>query len=178
MKFSKWIVLILLLDGFSCFGQTTPAAMAEEPTPQNPGYTITVTQPASAFHLGSPIKITLTVKNITDKDIFWSARWETGEDGVYKEFRYLLKKDGKEVETTFFHRYISNRQRTGDPNEVDSGSSILFPKPPGIIFVVALDLKRLYDISEPGQYTLDISRFAEDNKTIVHANVVTLNIVP
>ena len=46
------------------------------------------------------------------------------------------------------------------------------------MFVITVDLKRLYQITEPGQYTLEISRVAEDDKTIVHSNTVTLNIVP
>lgn len=178
MRWNSWFALAALLNGISCLGQAASPAQTDQPISQAPGYTLTLDQPTVDLHLGAPIEVTLTVKNITDHDIFWSARWEIGKDGAYKGFRYRLMKDGKEADTTFFHRYISGRQRPGDPNEVDSGSSILLPKPPGIIFVMTLDLGRLYKITEPGQYTLGISRVAEDNKTIVHANTITLNIVP
>jgi hypothetical protein len=73
---------------------------------------------------------------------------------------------------------MSGRQRAKDPVEVLSESTILLPKPPGTMFVHTVDLKRLYQIAEPGRYTLDVSRIAEDDKTIVHSNTITLNIVP
>jgi hypothetical protein len=43
---------------------------------------------------------------------------------------------------------------------------------------MTIDLKRLYEITEPGEYTLDVSRIEDGNKTTVHANIVTLKIVP
>jgi hypothetical protein len=47
------------------------------------------------------------------------------------------------------------------------------PTPP-----VRLDLKRLYEIEEPGVYTLYVSRLDENSKTTVRSNTLTLNIVP
>ena len=44
--------------------------------------------------------------------------------------------------------------------------------------MIMLDLKRLYEIRELGEYILEITRVAEDNKTVLHSNAVTLNIVP
>jgi len=41
-----------------------------------------------------------------------------------------------------------------------------------------IDLKRLYEIKEPGVYTLDVSRFDEDSKTMVRSKTLTLKIVP
>jgi hypothetical protein len=93
-------------------------------------------------------------------------------------FRFLLSKDGREVETTFFHRKLTGKQRPGDPSEVWSGSSIFAPLAAGATFTESVDLKHLYEITAPGQYKLDISRIAEDGKTVVHGNSVTLNIVP
>jgi len=124
MKFSKLFALVLLLDGFSCFGQTAPSAAIERPTPPNPGYTISVAQPASDVQLGSPINITITIKNISSADVFWRA---DAPDTKYMAFRFLLSRDGSEVETTFFHRKLTGRQRPSDPLEVWSGSSILAP---------------------------------------------------
>lgn len=166
--------------GICCFGsaQTSPAVGKGTPVSAAPGYTLTLTQPSNQFSLALPIQVTMTIKNTTNGDILWSASRSTDKEPWYPDFHYLLKKDGKEVETTFFHRKISGRQRMDDPSEVLSGSTILLPKPPGTMFVITVDLKRLYQITEPGQYTLEISRVAEDDKTIVHSNTVTLNIVP
>ena len=94
------------------------------------------------------------------------------------DFTYLLVKDGREVETTFFHRKISGRNRSDGRPEVWTGSSILRPRPPGTIFVMPIDLNRLYEIKQPGAYLLDVSRFDEDSKTTVRSKTLTLKIVP
>jgi hypothetical protein len=47
----------------------------------------------------------------------------------------MLTKNGTEVETTVFDRKITSRQRPGDPQEVQAGSSISLPHPPGKMFV-------------------------------------------
>ena len=90
--------------------------------------------------------------------------------------RYDLERNGHEVETTFFHRKITGRNRDGDPNEVYGGSSILLPHPPGKMFEMKIDLTRLYQITEPGEYTLHVSRYDEGTKATIRANVVTIRI--
>ena len=170
----------MMLSGIFCFAsaQTSPVVGSGSSAAMAAGYTITLTHPTNSFRLGSPIQVTMTVKNITDRDIFWSASRGTDNDTWYADFRFLLTKDGKEVETTSFHRLISGRQRPNDPVAIWSKSTILIPKPPGTIFVITVDLKHLYQITEPGQYMLEISRVAEDNKTIVHSNLAAINVEP
>jgi hypothetical protein len=51
--------------------------------------------------------------------------------------------------------------RPDDPAEVEEGSSVAFPHPPGKIFVMTIELNRLYEIKEPGLYKLDINRLGD-----------------
>jgi hypothetical protein len=176
MGLIKRCVIVLTLSGVCCLAQNSSDAENESSGQVNTNYTITLTQPTSSFGLRSPIKIPMTIRNVTSGDIFWRAVWSSDQNAWYSGFRFLLTKDGKEVETTFFHRRISGRQRQGDPDEVDSGSTILLPEPSGIMFVMMVDLDRLYEIREPGLYNLVITRLAEDDKTIVRSNAVTLDI--
>jgi len=178
MNLIKSFAILIALSGVFCSAQTSPAAANSKPTPmpQGPGYTLTVDQPLSSISLKAPISVTMTVKNISGEEILWRAY--RGKDSEYKGFRFLLKKNGQEVETTFLHRKLTGRQRQDDPSDVMSGSSIVFPWEAEKKFLMTIDLKRLYEITEPGQYTLDISRPEEDNKTVVRANTVTLDIVP
>jgi hypothetical protein len=67
---------------------------------------------------------------------------------------------------------------TDDPLEVESGSLFPVVYPPGRMFVDAIDLKRLYEMSEPGVYTLDVSRFDEQSKATIRSKTVTLKIEP
>jgi len=178
MKTTICLMLASVLSGAGSFAQTSSVAGNERSVQVNPGYTITLTQPTSPLNLASKITIPMTIVNVTNGDLLWRAEWSTDKDAWYSGFRFLLTKDGKEVETTFFHRKISGRQLRGDPDEVESGSTVLLPKPPGKMFVITIDLKRLYEITKPGEYTLEVFRFGEDEKTTIHSNIVTLNIVP
>jgi hypothetical protein len=180
MKMTIFMASVLALAGICPFGlaQSSPVTGSDDSTSTSPGYTITLTQPSNPISLKSSIQVTMTIKNITGGDVLWRAVRSTNPHSWHSGFSFLLKKNGEEIETTFFHRKMSGRQRANDPVEVLSESTILLPKPPGTMFVHMIDLKRIYQITEPGQYTLDVSRMAEDDKTIVHSNTITLNIVP
>ena len=175
MRFAKMLIFSAVLSAEMQAAQRYGNESAEA---TNPGYTITLTEPIASFNLASPIKIPMTITNITDGEIFWPAIRSTDRDAWYSGFTFLLKKDGKEVETTYFHRKISGRQTPDDPPEVESKSTVLIPKPPGIMFIVTIDLKHLYKIKKPGTYTLEASHIGPDYKSIVHSNTVTINVVP
>lgn len=177
MKSTICLVFAMTFCKVFCLAQTTSSTGYGSSNQVNSSYSISLAQPVSAFTLSSEIKVPMTITNITNGDIFWSAVVGTDKDTWSRGFHFLLMKDGKEVETTFFHRKITGRQRHGDPDEVDRGDTVLLPKPPGIIFVLTIDLKRLYQITEPGKYTLQVTRMAEDNMTITRSNIVTLEIV-
>lgn len=145
----------------------------------NAGYSLTIAPPTDQIRLGTTINITITVKNTSDSDIYWRA--ELGNT-AYHAFRFLLIKDGKEVESTRFHRMIRNEPRPDDQTEsaVGSGSSVVSALEPGKSFTLTIDLNKLYEIKQPGQYTITASRTEEtkDGKFVVKSNAVTLDIVP
>jgi hypothetical protein len=159
-----------LIDHLPLF--STPSAGFGQPAPE---FSITVDPPAAPMRLGSPIAVVVTVTNISGREIYLAT--DKSPNAAYKDFSYLLERDGREVETTFFHRVMTGRQRADDPPQIWGGSSIALPHPPGKIYVMTIDLKRLYEITEAGSYTLKVSRFDENTKTSVHSNRVTLKIV-
>ncbi|MGA2719345.1 MAG: hypothetical protein ABSF78_10325, partial [Candidatus Acidiferrales bacterium] len=140
-----------------------------------PEFSIAVTPPADPIRLGMPINISVTVKNVSGKEIYWRTE---RYDPAYRNFNFFLRKDGREVETTFFHRKITSRQRPNDPSEVAATSSIVGTVAPGESFSAPIDLTRLYELTEPGVYTLDVGRYDENTKTSVFSNTLTLTIVP
>jgi len=171
-------VIAVLLSGQLSFAQTSAISSAKQSPPLSSVLSITVDPPPSPIRLGSPvINVTVTVKNISDKEIYLETVRTGNFSAGYMDFNYLLMKDGHEVETTFFHRKITNRQRPNDPQEVWGGSFILLPHPPGVIYQMKIDLMRLYEIKEPGGYTLEVIRFDQDHETKVRSNTLTLKIV-
>ena len=169
---STAIIFAIPLVAVACLAQSSPTA-APENQPE-PGFSIFVTTSTAPYKLGEPVQVTVTVTNYTSHDIFWST--ERIKEPQYMACRYDLERNGHEVETTFFHRKITGRNRDGDPNKVYGGSSILLPHPPGKMFEMKIDLTRLYQITEPGEYTLHVSRYDEGTKATIRANVVTIRI--
>jgi len=157
-------------------GQTSPKTAGPSPQSPSPAFVIALDGPAPPVHLDSPINVNITVTNVSGKAIWWE--WDRHQDAGYKAFAFLLTKGNQEMETTFLHRKLSGRNRADDPVEVETGSPFPVSYPPGKMFTITIDLKRLYEIKEPGVYTLYVSRLDENSKTTVHSNTLSLKIVP
>jgi hypothetical protein len=97
MKWDNFFATVVLLSAPCCFAQA-PTPETEKPAKQNPLFSIAVAPSDDHVKLGSPIPVTVTVTNISDKNAAWQLG--RGQKGPYKEFRYLLMKDGREIETT------------------------------------------------------------------------------
>lgn len=169
--------LAILFAQFS-LAQTLPKTAGSTPPPSSPAFVIAVDGPTPPVHLESPLTVNITVTNVSKKEIWWEWYRATDSDSGYKAFAFLVTRGGHEVETTFFYRKISNRQRSDDPQEVMSGSLFPVTYPPGKMFTVTIDLKRLYEIKEPGVYKLVVSRPDENSKTTVRSNPLTLKVGP
>jgi hypothetical protein len=64
-------VIAVLLSGHSSFAQTPPISAAKQSPPLSSVLSITLDPPPSPIRLGSPaINVTVTVKNISDKEIY------------------------------------------------------------------------------------------------------------
>jgi len=154
--------------------QEHPASSAESASLSKPAFSITIA-PSSPLDLSAPIEISVTVKNVSNTDMSWEAEYG---NTAYKAFDVSLTRGNHSVGTTFFHRKIRGKQRADDPHETAGGSSVVSMVPPGKAFTETIDLRRLYDITEPGMYTVQVSRYDEASKMVVHSNTLTLKIVP
>lgn len=142
----------------------------------SPALLISVTPPSNPVHLGSSILLKVTVKNVSGRVI---GRESAHHDTAYQAFNVSVEqKGGHKVETTRFHRKIRNEQRPDDPPDIKNGDTMLSLFEPGESVTFTLDLTKLYQITEPGTYKVDISRFDDTSKTTVHAKPVTLEIIP
>ena len=79
---------------------------------------------------------------------------------------------------TAFHRKIRNEQRADESQDVQNTDTTLFPLTPGVSLNFTIDLVRLYRITDPGTYTVEISEVDENSKTTVHAEPISLRIAP
>jgi hypothetical protein len=175
MRICNGLIVVALVLGPCCFGRTPANQSTQATLKLDPGYTIVVAPPSEPFRLQSTMNIKIQV-TVGEKEIYW--RSEKG-DTAYRAFKFSLMKDGHEIETSLFHRRITNTVRPSDPQlDPGGGGSILSTLEPGKSITFTVDLKKLYEITEPGTYTLDVSRLEADNKTIVRAKPITFSVSP
>jgi hypothetical protein len=173
MQWTKTLAMLVLWCAPYCFGQSGAAEAPPKLSSANPTFSISVTPAPGPLRLGAPINLTITAKNVSDKDIPWES--EQG-DTAYKAFGFSLTKNGRKIETTLFHRRIRQETRPDESPGNLFGSSILSSLHPGESLTFKIDLNRLYEIAEPGTYSLDVARMDNYNLTPVHAKTVTLEI--
>ena len=156
-----------------------PLAGQQGPKPSSPPpavFSIMLNGPTEPIRMGTPVNVKVTLMNVSGKDIYLA--FERGSNTAYRAFSYSFVKGGRESETTLFHRQLTAKLRHDDAAPPLGSSSIVLSYPPGPIFTATIDLSRLYEIKEPGQYTLVVSRFDEDSKTMVHSNSLNLKMMP
>ncbi|MGO8788440.1 MAG: hypothetical protein ACLQVL_13815 [Terriglobia bacterium] len=175
MKLVKWFAFATLFTAITCLAQDSSSIPGTRSGPASAGYSLTIATPPEQLHLSAPINIAITVKNISDNEVYWRA---VSDNTAYRAFHFLLEKDGKEVGITRFHRIILRHElRPDDQPESMRESSIVSALEPGKSFTLTVDLNKLYEITVPGQYTLEVSRTEEDNKTTVRSNRVTIKLI-
>jgi hypothetical protein len=168
-----------LFFGLSCSGQANPNPVKPAIESQRPNYTITIVPPSGPLSLKSPLLIDVYYTNTTASDIYMNVF----ACSICTADRILLMKNGKEVETTPFQRLSTGRGSPSDfekyRNRSRAGNGFTERYHPGVFWKGNRDLRKLYNITEPGQYTVIASRTEEtkDGKVVVKSNTVTLNIV-
>jgi hypothetical protein len=175
-NFAFFVPIPLLV--LPCSGQPVVGKARHAIESGKPNYTITITPPSRPLSLASPLLIEMYYTNTTSSDIYMTANicsTCTGE-------QVLLTKDGKDVETTPLQRLSTGRGQPSDWKLVPGrhANTRTDRYPPGAFWKFNLDLRKLYNITEPGQYTVTASRteYTTDGKVVVNSNTVTLDIVP
>ena len=157
-----------------CHAQTTKSGESAKNDAPKPNFSLDISSPSNPVRLGSQLKVTLMVTNISGGEIGWESY---RPDTAYRGFGFLLTKDGREVETTPYHRFLSGRIRPDDPLSGGAFSSIVFQVKPGTVLTEAIDLGDLYFVTEPGEYKLEVSRFDDSTKSTARSNALVLKIV-
>lgn len=169
---------LLVFAGLYCLGQVGRPPVKHAIESRKPNYTITVTPPSGPLSMKSPLLIEMYYTNTTSSDIYMTADICSTCAGQ----EILLTKDGKEVDATPLQRLRTGRGSSSDRElfPARSGNSRTDRYHPGVFWKLNLDLRKLYNITEPGQYVLSASRTEEtkDGKVVVKSNTVTLDLVP
>jgi hypothetical protein len=116
-----------------------------------------------------PLDIILT--NTSDKDM------SSGEILGGAELNYDIDVRGSKGELapeTSFGRKLHHK----DPGFTLGGSVVAYHLKPGRTHETRSFLNRVYDLSQPGKYTIQVQRRDPGSNTIVKSNATTITVVP
>jgi dipeptidyl aminopeptidase/acylaminoacyl peptidase len=156
------------------------AAKAPEPprattqpqmTSDRAAFSITISAPEDEVQLGTDIRLSIVLKNISDHQITFGHH--PGTD--YPEFSYRIEvknTEGRLVEESGYARAAR------EPSRQQSAGYTVEYLPPGGSAVQTAHLLKLVNLSRPGRYTVQVSRENPASNLIVTSNQITLNVVP
>jgi hypothetical protein len=141
-------------------------------SPRSPNlpFSLTITVADPSVKLGTQVRVTITLRNISGHDIAFDRSSVPGE----AEFHYsvlLYDEDGKPMPGTKYWRILR-----GMEHETYTENVVSVTIHPNEEVKDDFALNKLFDLSKPGKYTLQVTREIPENlgKGIVKSNLLTL----
>jgi hypothetical protein len=142
-------------------------AKAEPPVELNaPTFSLKLSSSSPVFALDSPITVDVKITNIGQAELYI----DSGPAPGYRFFRYSLRKANVDVPMTELDRWLRNELLPGDVPLGYLGPTVLFRLSPDKSMNSRIDLSKLFEIKEAGEYELTVERFNVDkNQKVVSA---------
>jgi len=163
-------VVFALVSGLSV-GQSAP------PT-SRPVISLAITSKPK-MKVGSPVVITVTLANISGRDI--EVEREIRGTDCRVDVRDI---SGKSVQDSKFGLLYNGHDTVGDVSQVNprdlNGATVDIPVKAGKTLAWGLDVGKFYDLSKPGQYSIFVQRLDPEDPSLpwVKSNVITVSIIP
>jgi hypothetical protein len=152
--------LALLLLGIAC---------AASASAQSPPYTITISPRVETVTSGDPIDVVVTFKNLTNHGIDFSANI-SDLTGIDPNCSFEVTDDhGAPVQ-----------QKKYPHSELATGHAVFRILEPGESITETESVGRLFDMSKPGKYVIQVSRpnFKDKSAAVVRSNKITIAVLP
>jgi len=167
---------LLIVVGVSC---ATVSSAADQPP-----FSITISSPQQAWKMGSDVTVTVILTNTSSVPVFFGKSFAQDEGELFMDVEVKDDK-GNPLPRTKYYRvlrhedaYDCERQANGECTlRVVGGGSVRkkFLKPnetatDGIV------VSRLFDLSQPGKYTIRVQRRDESTKSLVTSTTITVRV--
>ena len=131
---------------------------------------ITIVAAQNSVMAGDPIKITVTMKNMSDHDITMVAVGNNSKAELNYEI-ITRDKNGEMLNKTIYGKGLKGGV---------AGSRKLFTLKPGAEITETSDINKLYDMSMPGEYIIQVEKElpASEGKGTVKSNTITVTVTP
>lgn len=167
-------------------------------------FSITIDAETNVYKAGSEVKISLIFKNISDHEIPYVRSPGIGVEPRGENFTNVEVRDlkGALMTETDYHRALRGKPQTGadpagrkksgeapgaaeapKPQLVNWGSYVGYMLKPGESREEVIVVSKLYDLDQPGQYTITAWRRLSDHtaspnhKIIAKSNTLTITII-
>jgi hypothetical protein len=167
---------ILVTVAAFCFCQ---AAGARGQTAKPP-FSLTLVAENATLKAGSPVMVKVTMKNESEHNISVYTEGTSDQGGfVYKADVWDEK--GSTAPETKFGRSIQGHDTPEDLRRepyvivTSGGEGILAP---GQTQSDQVNLNKLYELSRPGKYTIQLRRFDAESNSFVLSNKVQVSVIP
>lgn len=169
--------LLISVLGFSVLANS----QGREKSPSSVEYatSLTIQSVSRTVKTGSPVWVDLTEKNNSDQTLpFGRAKPSTMDQGGQIYQVDILDEQGvRPTETTFYRRklgHLTPEERA--QLELPMGGGIIFFVKPGDSITDRIDVGRLYDLNNPGKYTILVKFPVRSNQLPVQSNTITITV--
>jgi hypothetical protein len=171
----RLVVVIVWVGVLSGFTGTLCGQTEQTTTPSRPALSLSLSPVADKITAGSPMPVTITMKNISDHEIsYW--REMTDDPGG---FEYKISAwDDKQTAAldSKFGKALRGRE---DPAFLTAdtplrGTGGWRTLKPGETLTDRVNVGRLFDLSRPGKYTIQVQRLDLDTKSFVMSNKINV----
>jgi len=131
---------------------------------------ITIVAAQNSVNAGDPIEITVTMKNMSDHDITMVAVGSNSKAELNYEI-ITRDKNGEMLNKTIYGKGLKGGV---------AGSRKLFTLKPGAEITETSDINKLYDMSMPGEYIIQVEKElpASEGKGTIKSNTITVTVTP
>jgi hypothetical protein len=141
-----------------------------------PSVTLTLSAVPATARKGQTIDLEVSLKNISQKDIFVAN--ETGPHGEADYDVFVTDAQGMSAAETAYYRFVKGKRQPDDPRFYRSYSRQVAVVEPGKSLGTTIDVGTIYDLSRPGTYKIWVERLDQTSGIPVKSNVVTVIVTP
>jgi hypothetical protein len=180
MRISRGFLVLAIFAGLPIAeGQSAqPAQSAQSAQPAAPNLSITISTPDEVVKAGSEVKVKVLFTNSSDQVISMSHTLAPNP-GEVDNWIDVRDENGKLAPQTQYGKKIKGDEST--PPAATNASSMAVEMKPGETARAHIQVTKLFDLSRPGKYTIQVDRFdrlENGSGAWAKSNIITVTVIP
>lgn len=153
-------------------------AAAQDAQPLKPSFSLALSAPESTVHVGSAIKLSIKMTNISDHDIYHVAALIGGEMKLRSNLVLnVSNSEGNPATETALGKEVHDTEVNRPPRSGSIFNSRVVVKP-GKTTTETRVLNEEFDLNNPGTYTVKAQRRDPESNLLVESNALKITVIP